>query len=142
VLIAQSDGESWARFHVIVRTNSVKDETIRPKMKSKLTISVVAQLDLVGLSSGGGSRETRWQPDVLQDQTGRPLHGVVAGGREVEPDAAVGDGDNVETLRLGWRYGGDADDGREVGFVDVAEVDVDNKKGVRQLFIDCVQVTK
>ena len=60
---------------------------------------------------------------MLQGQTGRPLHRVVSGDGEVEPDAAVGDGDDVETLRLGRRDGRDADDRREVGFVDVAEVE-------------------
>ena len=69
-------------------------------IESRLTISVVAQLDLVGLSGRRGGREPRRQSYVLQGQAGGPFHRVVPGGGEVEPDAVVGHGDDVETLRL------------------------------------------
>ena len=62
---------------------------------------------------------------MLKGQVGGTLVRVVAGHCQVEPDAAGRHCDDVQTLRLGQRDTRHADDGEEVGLVDVP---VGNKK--------------
>ena len=84
-----------------------------------ITVFVITDVNSVRLSRRRRGRKSRRKSNVLKREVGRPLVRVVAGRREVEPDAAGRHCNDVQALRLRQRDARDADDREEVWLVDV-----------------------